>query len=161
MGNLVKRIKKKLPNKCLATGKYRKKGCSVSLKNAPKPPLMIDMDECQALVGKNKRKCDYIFIGGCGDVWLAPLELKKGDLDASKVVKQLQAGADIAARIIPAGEPVQFRPVAVFGGKLHRIQRTQLLKPSSKIRFKGERFNIHLLECGSPLIEARPLQGEK
>ena len=156
MGNLVERIKKKLPAGCIAKGKYRKKGCSVSLKNAPKPPLMIDMDECQALVGKNKTKCDYIFIGGCDDVLLAPLELKKGELDASKVVKQLQAGADIATRIIPAGEPVQFRPVAVFGGKLHRIQRAQLLKASNKIRFKGEPFNIHLLKCGQPLIEARP-----
>ena len=39
----------------------------------------------------------------------------KGDLDASKAVRQLQAGADIAdAHIIPVGEPVQFYPVAVF-----------------------------------------------
>ncbi len=128
----------------------------MSLKGAPTPPIMIDLDKPQAPVGQNAPKCDYIFIGGCGDVWLAPLELKKGELDASKVVKQLQAGADIATRIIPAGEPVQFRPVAVFGGKLHRIQRAQLLKASNKIRFKGEPFNIHLLKCGQPLIEARP-----
>ena len=155
MGNLVKRIKKNLPAGCIAKGKYRKEGCSVSLKGAPTPPIMIDLDKPQAPVKQNDPKCDYIFIGGCGDVWLAPLELKKGELDASKVVKQLQAGADIAdAHIIPANEQVQFQPVAVFGGKLHRIQRTQLLKPSSKIRFKGERFNIQLLKCGQPLIEA-------
>ena len=157
MGNLVKRIKKNLPAGCIAKGKYRKEGCSVSLKGAPTPPIMIDLDKPQAPVRQNDPKCDYIFIGGCGDVWLAPLELKKGELDASKVVKQLQAGADIAdAHIIPANEQVQFQPVAVFGGKLHRIQRTQLLKPSSKIRFKGERFNIQLLKCGQPLIEALP-----
>ena len=153
MANLVERIKKKLPAGCIAKGKYSKEGCSVSLKNAPTPSIMIDLDKPQAPVGQNDPKCDYIFIGGSDDVWLAPLELKKGDLDASGIVKQLQAGAHITARIIPAGEPVQFRPVAVFGGKLHRIQRTQLLKPSSKIRFKGERFNIQLLKCGQPLIE--------
>jgi hypothetical protein len=156
MANLVKRIKKKLPAGCIAKGKYRKKGCSVSLKGAPTPPIMIDLDKPQAPVGQNAPKCDYIFIGGCGDVWLAPLELKKGELDASKVVKQLQAGADIAARIIPAGEQVQFQPVAVFGGRLHPAQQDRLSQSASQIRFRGKRFNIRLLRCGQPLIEARP-----
>ena len=159
MGNLVKRIKKNLPAGCIAKGKYRKEGCSVSLKGAPTPPIMIDLDKPQAPVEQNDPKCDYIFIGGCGDVWLAPLELKKGDLDASKVVKQLQAGADIAARIIPAGEPVQFQPVAVFGGRLHPAQKRELSKSSSQIRFRDEPFKIQLLTCGQPLIEARPLEG--
>ena len=160
MGNLVERIKKSLPNRCFAKGqKHTKKGCSVSLKNAPKPYIMIDLDKPEALVGQNDPKCDYIFIGGSNNVLVEPLELKKGELDASQVVKQLQAGADIAdARIIPAGDQVQFRPVAVYGGKFHKAQKRELLKPSSKIRFKGVRFNIHLLKCDQPLIEARPLE---
>ncbi len=37
-----------------------------------------------------------------GDVFLVPLELKRGKLDASATVKQLQAGATIVAtRMIP------------------------------------------------------------
>ena len=157
MGNLVKRIKKNLPAGCIAKGKYRKEGCSVSLKGAPTPPIMIDLDKPQAPVRQNDPKCDYIFIGGCGDVWLAPLELKKGELDASKVVKQLQAGADIAdAHIIPANEQVQFQPVAVFGGRLHPAQQDRLSQSASQIRFRGKRFNIRLLRCGQPLIEALP-----
>ena len=60
------------------------------------------MDNKTVLVKQGETKCDYIFIGGCDDVFLVPLELMKGKLDASKVVKQLQAGANIAAaRIIP------------------------------------------------------------
>ena len=158
MANLVERIKKKLPAGCIAKGKYIKEGCSVSLKDAPSPSIMIDMDESPALVGKNKTKCDYIFIGGCGDVWLEPLELMKGDLDASKAVKQLQAGTNIAdAHIIPAGEQVEFKPVAV-SGRLSKVQKRKLLKPSSKIRFKGVRFHILVLKCGRPLIEARSLE---
>ena len=52
------------------------------------------------------------------DVFLVPLELMKPKADATKIVKQLQAGADIAAlRIIPKNKrvQVQFQPVAVTG----------------------------------------------
>ena len=118
MADLVERIRKNLPDECLAKGRLRKEGCTVSLKDAPRPSIAIDMDKPQAPVGQNEAKCDYIFIGGSGNVFLVPLELKRGKLDASNVVRQLQAGANIADdRIIPKREGVQFLPVAVCGGK--------------------------------------------
>ncbi len=159
MANLVNQIKQNLPKECFATGKLRKEGCSVSLKNAPTPSITIDMDKPQDPVKQNATKCDYIFIGGYDDVFLVPLELKRGKLDASDTVKQLQAGADIAAAcIIPSCERVQFVPVAVCG-KFPRAERNRLLRSSSRIRFRGEQFNIQLLRCDRPLVEVLPKGG--
>ncbi len=151
MADLVNLIEKKLSDGCFAK-KLKKEGCSVSLKDAPVPSITIDMDKPQVPVKQSETKCDYIFIGGSGNVFLVPLELKKGKLDASQIVKQLQAGANIAARIIPRGEHVQFRPVGVCGGKIHPDQRRQLLQ--SEIRFNGQRPTVELLNCGDPLIKA-------
>ena len=156
MANLVDQIKRNLSNECLKKGKLSKEGCTVSLKGAPTPSIKIDMDNEKAPVGQNETKCDYIFIGGCDDVFLVPLELMKGKLDASKVVKQLQARANIAAaRIIPKREQVQFQPVAVCG-KFHRAEKEKLSKPTNRIRFKGERLYAQLLKCDQPLVEALP-----
>ena len=152
MADLVSQIRRKLPSECFATGRLRKKGCSVSLKNAPTPSVTIDMDKPQAPVGPDETKCDYIFTGGSSNVFLVPLELKKGKLDASDALKQLQAGANIAdTRIIPKGEGVQFQPVAVCG-KFHRNERHRLSQ--RKIRFRGKHSNIQLLKCGDSLIKA-------
>ena len=155
MANLVGRIKDSLPDGCIASGRLRKEGCSVSLKNAPTPSVTIDMDKRQAPVGGNETKCDYIFIGGCDDVYLVPLELKRGKLDASDVVKQLQAGANIADLIISRREQVQFLPVAVCG-RFHRADRNRLSKSSSNIRFKGKQFNVSILRCDQPLVDILP-----
>lgn len=154
MNNLVGQISDSLPDGCFTTGKLRKEGCSVSLKNAPTPSITIDMDKPHAPVEQSETKCDYIFIGGANNVLVVPLELTKQDLKARKIVRQLRAGADIATRIIPSGEFFQFQPVGVCGGKIHRAERDVLLKSSSKIRFRGKRFNIRLLKCGQPLINA-------
>ena len=155
MADLVERIRNNLPDGCLRRGKLTKEGCSVSLKDAPRPFITIDMDNKQTRVRKNETKCDYIFIGGSGNVFLVPLELKKGKLDTSDVVKQLQAGANIAAtRIIPKRAQVQFLPVAVCGGKFHRIERYRLSQ--RKIRFRNQNSNVQLLKCGQRLIDALP-----
>jgi hypothetical protein len=153
MVNLVGRIRDSLPDGCIASGRLRKEGCSVSLKNAPAPWVAVDMDKPQAPVGDNETKCDYIFIGGCDDVYLVPLELKRGKLDASTIVKQLRAGANIAGdRIIPMRAQVQFLPVAVCGGKIHRAEIRRLLQ--SRIRFRSQNSTVRLLKCNDQLIKA-------
>ena len=150
MTNLIDQIKRKLPDGCL-TNRLSKEGCTVKLNDAPVSSIKIDMDK---LVGQNATKCDYIFIGGCKNVFLVPLELMKGKADATKIVRQLQAGADIAAcRIIPKNKEVQFQPVAVCG-KFHRHERDKLVHKSSRIHFRGERISIERLECGEPLTNA-------
>lgn len=153
MANLVSRIQSTIHKTCHAR-KCEMSGCSVGLKNAPQPFFLIQMDCDKLPIGQNETRCDYIFIGGSDRVWLVPMELKKGDLGTSEVMKQLQAGARFAENIIPRNEQVSFFPIAVFGGKAHPIELRKLRQSANRIRFRGQRFNIQLLKCGSPLAEA-------
>ncbi len=152
MTNLIDQIKRKLPNGCL-TNKLRKSGCTVKLDGAPASSIKIDMDTCEPLVKKTETRCDYIFIGGGKDVFFVPLEVKP-TADATKIVNQLQAGADIAdRRIIPQNQRVQFQPVAAcrkFGKQENLILRHE----NSKIHFRGDRIHIEPLKCGAPLTNA-------
>lgn len=154
MTNLINQIEKTLPNECLKS-RLKKETCKVNLTGVPCPFIAIDMDHKKAPVKQNETRCDYIFIGGCKDVFLVPLELMKGKADATKIMKQLQAGANIAARsIIPKNKSVQFQPVAVCG-KFPKSERDKLRNKSSKIYFRGKQpTNIEMLECGKPLINA-------
>ena len=81
-----------------------------------------------------------------------PLELMNGTADATKIMTQLQAGANIAAnRIIPKNKSVQFQPVA-FCGEYSRQDVRKLRR--SRIRFRGKPSNIEPLKCGAPLTNA-------
>ncbi len=152
MTNLIDQIKETLPNECLKRS-LKKETCKVNLTGGPSSFIAIDMDHKKAPVKQNETKCDYIFIGGGADVFLVPLELMKGKADATKIMKQLQAGANIAARsIIPKNKSVQFQPVAVCG-KFPKPEREKLRNESSKIYFRGKQpTKIEMLECGKPLI---------
>ena len=73
MTNLINQIEKDLFNECL-TSRLEKKNCKVNLTGVPCPFIAIDMDHKKAPVKQNEKRCDYIFIGGCKDVFLVPLE---------------------------------------------------------------------------------------
>ena len=151
MTNLIDQIKETLPNECLKRS-LKKETCKVNLTGVPSSFIAIDMDHKKAPVKQNETKCDYIFIGGGADVFLVPLELMKGKADVTKIVKQLQAGADIAAhRIIPKNKKLQFQPVAVCGE--YRKQDARKLR-QSRIRFRGKPIYIEPLKCGALLTNA-------
>ena len=152
MTNLIDQIERKLPNGCL-TNKLHKNRCTVKLDGAPATPIKIDMDKCEPLVKKTETRCDYIFIGGGKDVFFVPLEVKR-TADARKIVRQLQAGADIAdSRIIPKNKSVQFQPVAACN-KFGKQENLILRDKKSKIRFRKQRIRIERLKCGEPLTKA-------
>ena len=153
MTNLIDQIERKLPNGCLAN-RLRKSGCTVKLDGAPASSLKIDMDKCEPLVKQTETRCDYIFIGVGNDVFLVPLEVKPTP-DATKIVNQLQAGADIAdRRIIPKNKRVQFQPVVAHRKRFGKQENLILRHENSKIHFRGERIHIEPLKCGAPLTNA-------
>lgn len=153
MADLVSQISRKLSDKCL-TNRCSKEGCSVPLNQAPAPFILIDMDSPQAPVDQNKRRCDYIFIGGSSSIWLVPMELKKGRPQASEAKGQLQAGANVAdAHIIPRGEQVDFLPVVAHGGELRRAEHRRFLTNANRVRFRDQQVRISLMRCGKPLHE--------
>ena len=150
--NVVEDIERVIPSGCVAT-RCRKEKCSVSLKDVPSPSVLIDLDHPEAPVGQNEKRCDYIFIGGSVKVWVAPMELKSGKPEASEIAPQLQAGADLADKIVPRDAKVQLRPIAIFGGSAPRDTRV-FAKSAYRIRFRNQRLQIKLHKCRTPLALA-------
>ena len=151
---------------CLAES-CSKQGCAVELDGAPGSFRLIDMDYHDAPAGRGarrmgagqrgSRRCDFPFIGesdGAVSLYVAPLELKSSGVRAGKVQSQLQAGARIAERIVPAVPSIRFVPVAAHGGKLHRKQINDLAKPGMGVPFRGKEYPIRLIRCGDPLAVA-------
>lgn len=155
MCSLFERLKDELPEganvkRCSA------EGCTVPLKNAPTPHLVMDLDH--PLFGlKHRIHCDFLFISwDCngGSNWVVPLELKRGSPDSTEMVSQLQAGSGVAQARISEEHRTRFLPVGAYGGRLHKTQRDKLRK--SRVSFRRIEYEIKLIRCGTPLITALP-----
>lgn len=154
MRGLVEIVQEKVESTCVTSGRLRKKGCTVSLKGTPQPRLIIDFDKPGSPLSKKTTRCDYLLIAedaGNRD-WVAPLELKKGRLDASKAAKQLKAGAKIAEKLVPDSISVNFRPVAAVGGS--KAERVELRATKNRVWFRGTSETIRLIKCCDRLINA-------
>ena len=75
-----------------------------------------------------------------------PMELKRGDVDASEAVAQLQEGPSIIDNCTPKDVKMNLVLVLVHGGSMHKTQRNRLR--TSRIRFRGEEFPINTARCG-------------
>lgn len=157
---LVDTVREQLPKSCFSQY-LDKDGCSVSLRNAPRPRLIVDFDKHGSPLGPNEKRCDYLLVAdppgetGC----VVTLEFKGGSgtykfpKTVEKVVGQLRAGACAAEKLIPEdAPPVNFFPVAVFSAS--KFQRKELKSLSSKVQFRGSCNEVRLLTCGDPLAKA-------
>ena len=159
MTDLGSYFKESIPSSCCVK-RCNKEGCRVDMGQAPFPFILIDMD-CDLLeTDAQSNLCDFLFVSrGDGDTpgWVAALELK-GRPESSKIIAQLQAGAQFAARILSRDADIQFRPIAFYSGRMHREELTRLR--SASIRFRHPKARIVLKErvvlrrCGSRLKEA-------
>lgn len=159
MTELRSYFKESIPSSCCVT-RCNKDGCKVDMGQAPFPFILIDMD-CDLLeIDEQSNLCDFLFVSeGDGDTpgWVAALELK-GRPASSKIIDQLQAGAQFAARVLSRDADIQFRPIAFYSGRMHREELTRLRRAS--IRFRHPKARIVLKErvvlkrCGSRLKEA-------
>ena len=145
-------MRQAVPGSCLATGALRKQGCTVRLRDAPTPRVVIDLDRPGSPLGGQNTRCDYLFIAEpAGDAgWLVPLELKRGGFRATEVVNQLQAGADAADGLLPQGAAVRFRPI-VASGATHKAQRDKL--KTRRVRYRGTVEAVRHMECGGRLMD--------
>ena len=147
---LVDDVSANVPNSCLVS-RARAQGCSVSLPGTPASRLLIDMDCRELGLDQRASRCDYLFVGDDGD-WVVPMELKRGNIRASEVSRQLQAGARFAERVIPRRANVNFLSVVAHGGKVDRTERRAL--ESTQFRFRGKSVGVELIRCGQPLSDA-------
>ena len=152
---LVETLKKKIPKEAIAS-KCAKQGCKVSLKRAPSPHLVVNVDHpFFGLVEQNR--CDFLFVccrSGKEANWAVPLELKRGSPNATEMVNQLQAGSVFAQIWIPSEQKTHFLPVGVYGGNLKTFDRNRLRK--ARILFRGKKYEIKLIRCGTSLNAALP-----
>lgn len=154
MTGLVDAVRDRVPEQCLVE-ECDKNGCSVSLRGAPKPHLIIDLDGPSSPLGRHRTRCDYLFIADeCSDrSWVVPMEFKNSQMKVGKVVRQLQAGARAAQELASSRNGIRFRPVAVVRG-IHRRQRNELRSESNEVPFRGCSERIRVLVCDDLLIDA-------
>ncbi len=152
MTELVKAVRGRLSETCFVK-RMRREGCAVSLKGAPRPNLIVDLDKPGAPLGPQDKRCDYLFFadGNEGPGWVVVLELKRGSLSAGEIIRQLRAGAVAAEEIVPEDEPVNFRPVAVSGGGTRKAEWKKLKDETAKIRFHGRPETVRFIGCGEQL----------
>ena len=148
MSSLVDSVSRRAPSESLTTS-TRKEGCSVSMTGAPEKRVLIDVDRVPA----TGQKCDLLFIGEDGDnAWVAPIELKSGSFSGASVARQLQGGADIAARWLTPKDRFKLVPTLAHGKGVNRRELKALR--GVKIRLRDERRQAQLIRCGAPLQTA-------
>ena len=114
------------------------------------------MDHAEAPGSAHEARCDYLYFDDGGDApgRVVSLELKSGSPRAGEIATQLQAGADLAARLVNDGIAVDFTPVAAHGGRLHRHRVNRFAQPENQVVFRRTKYKIELLKCGARLIDA-------
>ena len=127
---------------------YTKKGCRVSMADIPTNRVVLDVDLAFPTDRAETNQCDFVLFYVDADqssLIGVPMELKRGDVDASEAVAQLQEGARIIDRYVPNDVEMNLVLVLVHGGSMHRSQRNRLR--SSRIRFRGTEFPINTARC--------------
>ena len=152
MNRLLENVRDKVDQSCFKS-QCKKEGCSASLKGLPASHALVDID-CDALQPpETGKRCDYVYLDeGEGPSRIAPIELKRGSVRAQEVKDQLQGGAAIAARWIPAHAAFQLIPVVVYGGSVHREELRRLR--NAKISLHSRKAQPLLIRCAAPLKSA-------
>ena len=122
------------------------------MENLPRQHLVIDFDKPGSPLNQNQIRCDYLFVadvpGQLGIV--APLELKKKNVDVSKVKQQLEAGAKVAEGNLPRKTDVDFQPI-LASVSLRKAENFALKKPNNHVEFRNNSYPIKRMKCNSSL----------
>ena len=127
---------------------YTREGCRVSMANIPTDRVVLDVDLASPAGKTSTNQCDFVlfYINTAQDSLVGvPMELKRGDVNASEAVAQLQEGARIVDNCTPNDIEMNLVLVLVHGGSMHKSQRNRLR--TSRIRFRGEEFPINTTRC--------------
>ena len=153
MTALLKGVGPMIDGSCLIKGGLKKDGCKVTMTGAPAPRLVVDFDKPGSPLAPDKTRCDYLVIAeGEGEHgWVAVLELKRGKLHEDRVVRQLQAGASAAEKLVPHDAALRFRPIAASGSR-HRHEYTKLKNKSFRIRFHGYTEPVRVISIVSRAV---------
>ena len=149
MNAFAQAVRSKLNDPSCVVDVVQKGSCDASLKDAPHPYVIIDLNASGAPLGPAQAKCDFLFFADPNLVM--PIEIKDGAPNVTKARRQLQAGAKAAEQLSPRGLRIVCRPVLV-SKELRRQKQFELRK--ARVLFRKNREKIVRLDCGAPLTEA-------
>ena len=154
MTGIVNEFAGKYQNAVETSQSLNKEGCRVPLKDILCSYVVIDLDKEGSPLSSQETRCDFLFISERpdGHCIFSPLEFKKGALDASRVVEQLQSGANLLEDHPTCSENAKLAPVAV-SGQNPKAQLSKLAKSSYQIRFNGRLVKISHMKCGNSLVD--------
>ena len=154
MTGTIASIQSQLNANCIVA-RCKKDGCSVSLAGAPQQRLIVDFDKAGSPLGPADTRCDYLLLAepSCGDLWVAPVELKKGDAALGKSIEQLRAGTQAAKRLVSkeVAAGAKFLPVLASGG-IDKNERKKLR--DERVKFYHHEETVRRIKCGAPLMDA-------
>ena len=130
----------------------RKRGCELGLGSLHSDSLVIiDADKYRVFSKVRGKLCDYLLFYLEDSFIVAVVELKGGDIKASKAHKQIQKGAEAAVKIVGSNEVSDFLPLLLHDRRkrIHN-QDIKILK-SRKVSFKGTNHWIIIEPCGIQL----------
>lgn len=151
MSGLVAAFAANVPPPC-RTCRAERHGCGVDLDGCSPNRTVVDMD-CPAVpLPKGRQRCDYLFVGEEGDTtWVAPIELKSGDIgNVNHVLRQLEGGATTADVWLPQDGDFEFMPLLAHGKGIDKRRRERLRR--LKVSLRGKRRSAEIMRCGSPLL---------
>ena len=130
-------------------------GCRVDMTGAPSPRVVVDADVAFPAHGVAGQKCDYIlfYVDAAQNLVVVPIELKRGSVNISQALGQLQGCADFAARFVPARRNCHTicRPLLFHGGRVHHLKQKRKRRNErsrATVRFRGGEFHIKTARCG-------------
>lgn len=147
MTGLLQTVHNTISASCIA-GNISKEGCRVSLQGAPNNRLIIDLDRPGSPLSQNQTRCDYLLLAELADKpgLIYPIELKAGRASPGDVKDQLQAGADVVARLTPTDGAVKLLPLLASGSDKAGRKRIR-----ATVRFRTCEIPIRRIRCGQPL----------
>lgn len=134
----------------------------MSLEGIPEPYVLIDLEHDSAprhrehSRAQNHPHCDFLLVAGDDDnggPWVVPIELTTGNKDGDLLLRQLQAGADIADDLLPPDVSFRFRPIFGHDGRMNRYVITEVLYQQN-IQLRHESDYVELIRCGDQLADA-------
>ncbi len=117
--------------------------------NIPSARVVLDVDRAFPTDRARTNQCDFVlfYIDTTQNRLVGvPMELKKGSVNASEVIAQLQEGARIVDNHTPHDVEMDLVFLLVHGAGMHRSQRNRLR--TARIRFRGTEFPINTARCG-------------
>ncbi|MYB94147.1 hypothetical protein F4054_10810 [Candidatus Poribacteria bacterium] len=126
-----------------ATSPYTKEGCRVSMANIPSERVVLDVDLAFPTGRARTNQCDFVLFyidTAQNNLVGVPMELKRGDVDASEAVAQLQEGARIVDNCTPDNVQMNLVLVLVHGGSMH--SETALELPESDSEAQNFRLTL-------------------